>query len=190
MDAGVRMIVEIDTLHELLPELDYYRLLQLDRECPQGEVEQAFRKECRRLHPDRVAALGSDEAKAKATEIYQRLHEAGDSLKDPEKRAQYDGCLAQGILRMTEEALAEAERKRAQASNPEHAARHPKSEKFWKMALRDWSEKNYKGCVLNIQFALNFEPENETFQEWLDKAKGAANEKARKEHNPYKLRIV
>ena len=91
---------------------------------------------------------------------------------------------------MTDEALELAEKERQKATNPEHAASHPKAENYWKMGLKDWHRKNYKGCVMNIQFALNFEPENETMLEWLEKAKNAAENKAKKEHNPYKLRIV
>ena len=43
---------------------------------------------------------------------------------------------------------------------------------------------------MNIQFALNFERDNEVFKEWLEKAEKAAKEKSsKKEKNPYKLRF-
>ena len=91
---------------------------------------------------------------------------------------------------MTDEALALAEQERLKAESPEHATADPKAEKYWHMALKDWDDKNYKGCVMNIQFALNFEPDNEIMQEWMAKARGAADKKAQDNHNPYKLRIV
>jgi curved DNA-binding protein CbpA len=190
MEGRARMQIEVETLHGILDEVDYYRLLCLDPDCPQGEIEGAVRRESRTRHPDRVAAIGDEGVSKKANEIYQRLKEAGECLSDPDQRAQYDEVLKAGILRMTDDAMELAEKERQKADNPEHAATHPKAEKYWKMALKDWREKNYKGCVMNIQFALNFEPDNEIMQEWMDKAKGAANKKAQANHNPYKLRIV
>ena len=59
------------------------------------------------------------------------------------------------------------------------------------MALSDWEQKSYRACVMNIQFALNFEPGNDVFKEWLDKAKAARDEaESKMEKNPYKLRIM
>jgi hypothetical protein len=91
---------------------------------------------------------------------------------------------------MTDEALAIAEQERLKAESPEHAATHPKAEKYWHMALKDWGDKNFKGCVMNIQFALNFEPENDVMKEWLEKARTASKKKSSETINPYKLRIV
>ncbi len=190
MDPKVQLRIEVTTLHEILDELDYYRLLQLDPDCVQGEIEPAARSASKQHHPDRVTALGDADISSMATDIFQRMKEAGDNLGDPDKRAQYDEIIKAGILRMTDEALAIAEQERLKAENPEHAASHPKAEKYWHMALKDWDDKNYKGCVMNIQFALSFEPENEVMKEWLDKAKGASTKKSAETKNPYKLRIV
>ena len=57
------------------------------------------------------------------------------------------------------------------------------------MALTNWEEANYKGCVLQIQLALTFEPTNAVFLEWMEKARAAADEKAKKNDNPYKIRL-
>ena len=57
MDPRLRMRIEIETLHELVDELNYYRLLQLDCDCAQDEIGPAFRRESRRLHPDRMATF-------------------------------------------------------------------------------------------------------------------------------------
>ena len=62
--------------------------------------------------------------------------------------------------------------------------------KFWRMALRNWHDGEFSGAAMNIQFALNFEPENDTFKEWLQKTQNAHEEVADEKRNPYKLRIV
>ena len=59
------------------------------------------------------------------------------------------------------------------------------------MALECWKEKDYKGCTLQIRFASQFEPDNEVFKQWAEKAKQAEEKAAGEvEENPYKLRLV
>ena len=190
MDARTRTIIEIETIHELLGELDYYRILQVTSDCAQEDVGNGFRTESRRLHPDRMAALRDANIVNKANDVYRLVNEAYRTLKDPEKRAQYDQLLSGGTIRMTDDAARQAQNDK-QADDPEHAAKDPRSEKFWKMALGDWEAQNYKACVTNVNFALSFEPENPTFREWKEKAEKAYEEaESLKESNPYKLRLV
>ena len=190
MDARARTIIEIDTLWEIRDELDYYRLLLVDRDCAQDEIGAAFRRESRRLHPDRLAALRDDGAQGKANDIFRVVNEAYRTLLDPEARARYDQVLDSGGLRMTDDA-ARAAAGDKHGDDPEHAATDPRAEKFWKLALRDWKDENFKACVMNIKFALNFERDNELMNEWLQKALIAEEEaEAKREKNPYKLRIM
>jgi curved DNA-binding protein CbpA len=189
MDAVLKLSVEIDTLHEILGELDYYRLFQVSRDAEAEAIGEAFRRESRRLHPDRAATLEDEAVRERANTIYKVVNEAWKVLKDPEERARYDQLLSEGILRMTDEAKAGAQSDK-RAGDPEAAATHPKAEKYWKMALRDWADGQFKSCVMNIQFALTFEPANETFKEWMEKATKARDEEdSKKEKNPYKLRL-
>lgn len=190
MDAAARTRIELETLHELLPDLDYYKVLQLDPSCEQDEIGDRYRQESRRLHPDRVRTIGDEALQEKATEIYQLISEAYKVLKDPEERTQYDSILETGVLRMTEDGKAAAAADK-RSNEPENAASHPKAEKYWKMALRDMKSKSWKSAVMNIKFALTFEPDNEVFKEHLVEAEAAFKEAdAKKEKNPYKLRIM
>ncbi len=188
--SRVRTIVEIETLHGLLPELDYYRVLLLDQDCSQDAVGEAFRGESRRLHPDRMAAMRDDDTADRANDIFRLVNEAYRVLKDPEQRVRYDKLLTDGVLRMTDDAKAGAEADK-RAGDPDQAATNPVAEKYWKMALQDFKNKSYKASVLNIQFAIGYEPDNEVFKEWLTKAKEALHESGQdKAKNPYKLRIM
>jgi DnaJ-class molecular chaperone len=184
MDTRLRARIEIETLHELLPELDAYKLLGLAEGCAQADVDAAFRNESRRLHPDRVAAGGTPELRTKANDVFKALTEAGRNLRDPDARAAYD-AQRKGGSRAEEEARRAAEA----AKYPARAARTPKGEKHWKMALQNWNDEDYNGAAMNIQFALQFEPQNEVFKEWLAKAKEAWNEKKRGKGSTYKIRL-
>lgn len=190
MDRTLAARVEIETLHELLPELDYYRILKIEPDASQDDIGPAFRQESRRMHPDRYNSMGDATLQAQVNDIYRLVREAYSTLQDPLKRSAYDEELASGNRRMGAEASARAEQQRAAADDPSEAATDERAEKFWKMALKDLAEKNYKGAVMNIQFALTYEPDNETFKEYLDQAKAGAEEQHKKNYNPYKLRIV
>ena len=63
------------------------------------------------------------------------------------------------------------------------------SKKYWTLALSDYESGRYESAILNIKFAIQFEPDNDIFKEWLEKAKKAEEAAPKKEKNPYKLRI-
>lgn len=64
--------------------VDYYKILGVDRNIPQKDVRDAYRKRAKLFHPD----LHPNDPKAKAK--FQALNEAYDVINDPEKRAKYD----------------------------------------------------------------------------------------------------
>lgn len=62
---------------------DYYKILGVERTAAQKEIQAAYRKLARTMHPD-VNKAPDAEAKFKA------VNEAYEVLKDPEKRKKYD----------------------------------------------------------------------------------------------------
>ncbi|MED5372468.1 MAG: DnaJ domain-containing protein [Myxococcota bacterium] len=190
MDTRTRQKVELETLHGLLDELSYYQILLLDPECGPDEVEPAFRRESRSRHPDRVGRLGDRSATRQATAIYKLINEAYRVLRDPDKRRAYDHELSRGLLRLSEDGAADAKSAGQAAADPAAAARTEKGAKYWRLALQNWRDEDYSGCVMNIQFALSFEKDNEVFQQYLADAKEKAkDQKSQKNQNPYKLRF-
>jgi len=63
---------------------DYYEILGVPRNASQDEIRKAYLKLAHKYHPDKTG--GDKEAEAKLKEI----NEAYDTLKNPNKRAQYD----------------------------------------------------------------------------------------------------
>lgn len=188
MDPRMRTRFEVEAIASLLPELTHYHLLGLQPGCAQEDVDAAFRNESRRLHPDRVTAGGTPELKALANEVFKAINEAYRVLRDPDMRAIYDQSLNSGKAKEDEEA------RRAEESvrDPSKAARTPKGEKYWKMALQCWEAKDFTGCKMQIQFALTFEPDNEVFKEWMAKAQVGLDSKKKDTGgagNSYRIRL-
>ncbi|HEY9237494.1 MAG TPA: DnaJ domain-containing protein, partial [Burkholderiaceae bacterium] len=67
---------------------DYYKTLGVARDASVDDIKSAYRKLARKYHPD-----VSKEADAEVR--FKELSEAGEVLRDPEKRAAYDAAGAQ-----------------------------------------------------------------------------------------------
>lgn len=63
---------------------DYYKILGVDKNASQKDIEKAFRKLARKYHPD---VNPGDTA---AEEKFKEINEAKEVLSDPEKRREYD----------------------------------------------------------------------------------------------------
>lgn len=65
---------------------DYYKLLGVKRDASAAELKKAYRKMAQKHHPDLAEEGQKDKAKAQ----FQKIQQAYDVLKDPEKRQLYD----------------------------------------------------------------------------------------------------
>ena len=64
--------------------IDYYKVLDVERNASQDDIKKAYRKMARKYHPD----LNKDDPNAK--DKFQEINEANEVLSDPEKRKKYD----------------------------------------------------------------------------------------------------
>ena len=64
--------------------IDYYKILELDKNASTDDIKKAYRKLARKHHPD----LNPNDATAKKK--FQEINEANEVLSDPEKRKKYD----------------------------------------------------------------------------------------------------
>lgn len=80
-------IQEMQNAKKLAERKDYYKILDLPRDCTKQQVKQQFRKLALIWHPDKFTK--QDELE-KANTMFQDINEAYDVLTDPDKRARYD----------------------------------------------------------------------------------------------------
>src|SRR4029078_11732299 len=71
-------------------ERDYYELLGVRRDAPDGDIKRAFRKLARELHPDVSTAPDAEERFREAAEAY-------EVLPAPDRRATYDRFGHEGL---------------------------------------------------------------------------------------------
>ncbi|NJY64170.1 J domain-containing protein [Salinimicrobium sp. CDJ15-81-2] len=64
--------------------IDYYKVLELDKNATQSDIKKAYRKLARKYHPD----LNPKDVEAQKK--FQQINEAHEVLIDPEKRKKYD----------------------------------------------------------------------------------------------------
>ncbi|MGH0034747.1 MAG: J domain-containing protein [Myxococcota bacterium] len=100
---------EILEQHENLGELDYYALLGVDPETRGAAIKKAYFKKAKRFHPDALARMGLAAIKVQAGEVFARVSEAYEVLRDDDKRARYDARLAGGGDESDANRLAQAE---------------------------------------------------------------------------------
>src|SRR5437588_456039 len=63
---------------------DYYKIMGVDKNASQKDIQKAYRKLARKFHPD---VNPGDKA---AEEKFKEVSEANEVLSDPEKRKRYD----------------------------------------------------------------------------------------------------
>ncbi|XP_058000137.1 uncharacterized protein LOC110634812 isoform X2 [Hevea brasiliensis] len=72
--------------------VDYYKILQVDRNAKDDDLKKAYRKLAMKWHPDKNPK-NKKEAEAK----FKQISEAYDVLSDPQKRAVYDQYGEEGL---------------------------------------------------------------------------------------------
>lgn len=64
--------------------IDYYKVLEVDKNASPEDIKKAYRKLARKLHPD------LNPSDKEAHKKFQQINEANEVLSDPEKRKKYD----------------------------------------------------------------------------------------------------
>ena len=148
-----------------LDQLSYYDLLGLSFAAGTAEIRTAFYRLSNDLHPDRYHTLADHQLKEHLETIYARICEGYRVLSSPERRAAYAKALGEGKKRLTS-----SERESRAPQNPEDTIKHEEAKKFFRMGMISLARKDFKGAVMNFNFARTFEPNAAVINQKLSEA--------------------
>ncbi len=140
-------------LYAKLDELSYYELLGISTTASIPDVRAAFYRLSNDLHPDRYLGMHDREVRERLETIYARICEGYRVLSTPEKRTAYARALGEGKKRLTS-----TDRESKAPQNPEDSIKHEEAKKFFRLGLICLQRKDFKGAVMNFNFARSFEP--------------------------------
>lgn len=157
---------------QVYPTLDrysYYQLLQVQQNADPSAIRASYYRIAGQLHPDRYHGLDDPALRDQLVTIYARVTEAYRVLLDRTKRSAYDLGLTSGKMRYDA-----AERKPQGPRNPEDSLSHPEAKKFFRLGMVCIGKKDWKGAIMNLNFARTFEPTAVVIAEKLAEAHAGA----------------
>jgi DnaJ-class molecular chaperone len=161
---------EVRALAGLVDELDYYQLLEIQRDAPASAVKRAYYTVTRRLHPDANRDLPGPDRET-LENVARRVSEAYQVLRDGRRRKAYDAQLAAGAGSRIRLAEAEAQADRDAAAH--HMGRTPNGRRYFNLARADLDRGDLAGAQRNLRTALTFESDNAFFKKKLDEVTAA-----------------
>ena len=158
--------VRVESFHARLDSLDYYGLLEIERQASPAQIKDAYFKCSIELHPDRFMQLRDEELKRKIYEVYKRMSEAFKALINPEIRSAYDAGL-DGVDR--ESSLRFLDRGRQLSfEDPNSDAFTPAGKRYLHFANLAEAEGNLRSARMYLTLALQCEPQNGALRGRLD----------------------
>ena len=155
-------------IYAKLDQLSYYELLGVSSGTLSSDIRTAFFRMSDDLHPDRYHTMADRELKERLETIYARICEAYRVLTTPEKRTTYDRLLSEGKKRLTS-----TDRESRAPQSPEDSIKHEEAKKFFRLGMLSLGRKDFKGAVMNFNFARSFEPQSPVINQKLSEAQAA-----------------
>jgi len=156
-------LAELRALANIVEDLDYYQLLEVDARATAAQVRTAYHAVARRFHPDRLRQEGGD-AVAAAERVAKRVSEAYAVLRDPRRRRLYDQQREDGGRRLQ---LVEGGARADRQVSDERQGRTPNGRRYITLANQDLARGDLKSARQNLQMALTFERDNAWVKETL-----------------------
>jgi DnaJ-class molecular chaperone len=151
-----------------LDQLSYYDLLGVSPGTTSSDIRTAFFRMSDDLHPDRYHMMADRELKERLETIYARICEAYRVLTTPEKRTAYTRLLSEGKKRLTS-----TDRESRAPQSPEDSIKHEEAKKFFRLGMLSLGRKDFKGAVMNFNFARSFEANSAIINQKLGEAQAA-----------------
>jgi tetratricopeptide (TPR) repeat protein len=168
---------EVEERHAQLADLDFYGVLDIEREANAGAIKRAYFATAKRYHPDALASLGLEDLRRQATALFARVAKAYATLSDPEARRNYDAEL-DGHVAADADRLANAEALFRKGEIMLRAGDFRGALQFLEPAVRLWPEDGAYQSALGWALFKKTPPDNDQAREHLEKAVSLAERDA------------
>lgn len=91
----------IEDMHQRCGSLGYYGILGVKEHAPLEDMKSAYYKAAKQFHPDRHFHLIDDSLKDKLSDIFSYIYEAYTTLRNEEKKKEYDRMMILRPARLT-----------------------------------------------------------------------------------------
>ena len=145
-------------LAELDAGADHFTMLGITRDAPGEKVRSAYFALAKRLHPDRLRAVGVSDATPDAQRLFARINLAFAVLSDARKRAEYVRVLSAG---------GEAAVKKSQANAEEMAMRALRAEETFRLGEMALRRGQFEQARTMFEEASSLNPDEAEYQALL-----------------------
>ena len=160
-DDGPNIILQ--AISEKSQQMTYYQFLGVHPNASRKEIHTAYRLCCRHFHPDRFYGQKQSHLHALATQTFKIMAQAYRVLKKVQTRQAYDARIS-----LKQEDLSSF----AKNQPPTHF----KAKQYYAQAMNAIHSKDFKAALVDLRFALQFEPDNVLLQkkiQWVEAEKKA-----------------
>jgi curved DNA-binding protein CbpA len=134
---------------------DHFAVLGISRAASAVDVRTAYFGLAKRLHPDRLRAVGVDDVDNDAQRLFARINQAFGVLNDPQKRSDY--------LRMASTGGEDA-MKQAQSQAEDAAIRALRAEESYRLGEMALRRNNFQEALEMFEQAAELQPEEAEYQ--------------------------
>jgi tetratricopeptide (TPR) repeat protein len=120
--AEIRKMIT-DKIASMDRGVDHYSILGVSQASKSDEIRAAYFGIAKRIHPDRLRAIGVTDVDNEAQRLFARINQAFGVLSDPRRRAEYSVVISAGGEQVVRKAQADAEEKAGKVLRAEETFR-------------------------------------------------------------------
>ena len=176
---------QIEKWAHTLDQVDHFSLLGLTPNASREDVKRAYLAAAKTYHPDRLVALGLEDLRPTASEVFAQMGEAFEILSDPAARRDYEAMQSGQYSRQDAQQAAQAETLYRKAEVLIKMGDFDTALDFLRPAVELWAEEaeyqnalgwalfkkrepDFSAAADHLSLALHLQPSDDRIRERLD----------------------
>lgn len=172
LSATEQMRQDVLERHKNLTHIDFYTLLNVNRQDSAAQIKKAYFQLAKIYHPDVLAKHGLAEISTESSAVFARIAEAHATLTDSQRRQEYDEALASGKAQGINDAdrIANAETMFRKGEVLFKMGQFEQAIRFFRPAIELWPEESEYHALLGSCLYRKNLPDDALARQHLEKA--------------------